>query len=179
MSEPKRFKHESTLFEHLPNELFVEIFGYLNGVDTVYAFSQLNVRFQCLLNHYVNNFNFKFISKAKFNYITQLHDIHKWRSLYLSDDDTTPGQIKYFSRLFPLNEYTQQLESLTVLHMKPDYAQEFLLQIRSLNNLVSLSIGLICGLNIQSIELPSLKRLVLTSCKHTCWIKVSGIDFYD
>ncbi|CAF0747201.1 unnamed protein product [Rotaria sordida] len=171
MSEPKRFKRESTLFEHLPNELFVEIFGYLNGVDAVYAFSQLNIRFQRLLNYYVNNFDFKSVSKAKFNYITQLHDIHRWRSLCLSNDDNTPGQIKYFSQLFPPNEYIHQLESLTVLHMKPENAQEFLLQIRSLNNLVSLSIGLICGLNIQSMELPSLKRLVLTSCKHTYWIK--------
>ncbi|CAF2379233.1 unnamed protein product [Rotaria sp. Silwood2] len=171
MSEAKRFKREFKLIENLPNELFVEIFGYLNGVDTVYAFSQLNIRFQCLLNHYVNNFDFKSISKAKFNYVTQLHDIHQWRSLCLYDDDSTPGQIKYFSRLFPPNEYLHQLKSLTVLHMKPEYAQNFLLQIRSLNNLVSLSIGLICGLNIQSIELTSLKRLILTSCKHTFWIK--------
>jgi hypothetical protein len=174
MSESKRFKRESTTLEHLPNELFVEIFGYLNGVDAVYAFSQVNIRFQCLLNDYVNIFNFKSISKAKFNFVIRLHNIHRWRSLCLSDDDDeTPGQIKLFCQLFPLGEYIRQLQSLNVLSMKPKDAQEFLLQIRSFNNLVSLSIEKICGFDIQSIELLSLKRLTLTSCKHTQWIMVS------
>ncbi|CAM2701464.1 unnamed protein product [Rotaria socialis] len=171
MSKPKRFKSETTLLENLPNELFLEAFGYLNGVDVVYGFSQLNYRLEDLLNNYVTNFDFKSVSRAKFTYITQRHDIHRWRSLHMSDDDHTPGQIKCFSQLFPPNEYINRLECLSVLHMKPGFAQEFLLQIRSLNNLVSLSIGQICGLNIQSIELSSLKRLILTSCKHTNWIQ--------
>ena len=180
MSEPKRFKRESMIFEHLPNELFVEIFGYLNGVDTIYAFSKLNIRFQYLLNDYVNIFDFKSISLAKFNFITQQHDIHRWRSLIFSDDDGTPGQIELFCRLFPLAEYIHQLQSLTALNMKPKYAQEFLFKISSLNNLVSLSIGKICGFDIQSIELPVLKRLKLTSCKHTNWIMVSKkISLYE
>jgi hypothetical protein len=173
MSEPKRFKYEFTILEHLPNELFVEIFGYLNGVDTVYAFFQLNTRFQCLLNDYVNIFDFKSISKAKFNFIIQRHNIHRWRSLCLSDDDDTPGQITLFCQLFPPAKCISQLQSFTALNMKPKYAREFLLQINSLKNLVSLSIGKICGFDIQSIELPSLKRLNLTSCKHTNWIMVS------
>jgi hypothetical protein len=173
MSDSKRFKHQSTILEDLPNELFVEIFGYLNGVDTVYAFSQLNFHLQCLLNHYVKNFNFKTVSKAKFHFVTRLHDIHRWRSLYLSDDDDTPGQIRFFCQLFPPAKYIQQLQSLTALNMIPKYAQEFLLQIGSFNNLISLSIGTVCGIDIQSIELPSLKRLILTSCKHTHWLMVS------
>jgi len=173
MNEPKRFKRESTILEHLPNELFVEIFGYLNGVDTVYAFSQLNIRFRCLINDYVRNFDFKFVSKAKFDFITRLHDTHQWRSLCLSDGDKTPGQIKSFCQLFPLAKHIHQIQSLAALDMTPKYAQEFLLQIGSFENLTSLSIGRICGFNIPSIELPSLKRLVLTSCKYTSWIMVS------
>jgi hypothetical protein len=173
MSESKRFKRESTILEYLPNELFVEIFGYLNGVDTIYAFSKLNIRFQCLLNDYVKSFNFKSVSKAKFDYVTQVHNIHQWRSLCLSDDDNTPGQIKLFCRLFPPAQYIHQLKSLTALNMTLTYAQEFLLQIGSFNNLISLSIGTVCGFDIRAIELPSLKRLVLTSCKHTNWLMVS------
>jgi hypothetical protein len=172
MNEPKRFKRESTIFEYLPNELFLEIFGYLNGVDTVYAFSKLNIRFQCLINDYVKDFDFKFVSKAKFDFITRLHHIHQWRSLCLSDDDKTPGQIKLFCQLFPLAQHIHQIQILAVLNMTPTYAQEFLTQIESFENLTSLSIGRICGFNIQSIELPSLKRLVLTSCKYTSWIMV-------
>ena len=45
MSEPKRLKRESTTLERLPNELFVEIFGFLNGVDTVYAFFLIEYSF--------------------------------------------------------------------------------------------------------------------------------------
>jgi hypothetical protein len=138
LSELKRSKRESTTFEDLPNELFVEIFGYLNGVDTVYAFSQLNIRFQCLLNNYVTNFNFKSVSKAKFYFIIQRHDTHRWRSLCLSDDDNTPGQIELFCQLYPPAKYIHRLESLAVLNMTPKYAQGFLLQIGSFSNLISL-----------------------------------------
>ena len=172
MNGSKRFKRESTTFEHLPNELFVEVFGYLNGVDTVYAFSHLNIRFQCLIDDYARDFDFKCVSKAKFDFVTQLHHIHQWRSLRLSDDDQTPGQIKSFCQLFPLAQHIHQIQSLAVLNMTPIYAQEFLPQIGSLEYLTSLSIGKICGFNIQPFELPSLKRLVLTSCKYTDWITV-------
>jgi hypothetical protein len=99
MSKQKRIKRDNTLFEQLPNELFIEIFRYLNGVDIVYAFLQLNNRFQCLLNTYVTTFDFKYVSKAKFDFVTRQHDIHQWRSLRLSDDDETPGQIKLESFL--------------------------------------------------------------------------------
>lgn len=173
MDQRKRFKRESTIFEYLPNELFVEIFGYLNGVDTIYAFSQLNIRIQCLLNEYVQDFDFKCVSKAKFYFILQLHNTHRWRSLCLSDSDKTPGQIKSFCQLFPPAQYIHQIQSLTVLNMTPKYAHEFLLKIESFDNLTSLSIEKICGFNIQSFELPSLKRLVFTSCKYTDWIMVN------
>ncbi len=69
----KRQKQNSlTLLEHLPNELFAQIFSYLNGVDAVFAFSQLNYRFQCLLFDYCQFFDLVF----------QQHD--------------TPKQIEYF-----------------------------------------------------------------------------------
>jgi len=172
MAEPKRFKRDYTSLEQLPNELFVEIFRYLTGVDTVYAFSQLNNRFQSLLNNYVNIFDFKSISKAKFDFVTQHHDIHQWRSLCLSEDDQTPGQIKLFCQLFPPAQYISQLQSLDVLNMQPKFAQEFLSQLVSFDHLVSLTIGNICGENILPFQLPSLRRLVINSCKHMKWTMV-------
>ncbi|CAF4979600.1 unnamed protein product, partial [Rotaria sp. Silwood1] len=89
----------------LPNELFLEVFEYLNGVDIIYAFSQLNNRFQHLLINYVHTFDFTSITKAKFDYVTQHHDIHRWKSLRLSEDEQTPGQIRLFAQLFPFSQY--------------------------------------------------------------------------
>ncbi len=57
------------LLEHLPNETFIEIFSYLNGVDAIFAFSNLNNRFQCLLYEYC-------------------------QALQFSDNDDTSGQIE-------------------------------------------------------------------------------------
>ncbi|CAF1293921.1 unnamed protein product [Adineta steineri] len=69
----KRRKHHrrSTLLEHLPNELLAEIFSYLNGIDAIFAFSQLNQRFQYLLNENCFFFDFKSISKFQFDFIFQ------------------------------------------------------------------------------------------------------------
>jgi hypothetical protein len=173
MSESKRFKRDFTSLEQLPNELFIEIFAFLNGVDIVYALSQLNTRFQFLLIQYVNIFDFKSISKSKFHYIIQHHDIHQWRSLRLSEDDETPGQIRLFCQLYPPHQYISQLQSLCALNMTFKYAGEFLCQLVSFDHLVSLEIGNICGENIQPFQLPSLKRLIVTACKHTAWMRVN------
>ncbi|CAF0944813.1 unnamed protein product [Adineta steineri] len=171
MSKSKRFKRESTTFEYLPNEICVEIFSYLNGVDTVCAFSSLNIRFQSLVNNYVDIFNFKSISKKKFDFVIQHHhNIQQWRSLCLSNNDDTPGQIKLFCQLFPSTNYIHQLQSLTILNAQDKDTEKFVLQIPLFNNLVSLSIENVCGFNIQTINLPTLQRLTLTSCKHTSWI---------
>jgi hypothetical protein len=174
MSASKRFKRDHTLLEQLPNELIIEVFAFLNGVDTVYAFSQLNTRFQSLLIQYVNIFDFKSISKAKFDYVIQHHDIQQWKSLRLSEDDETPGQIRVFCQLYPSHQYIFQLQSLCVVNMTPRYAQEFISQLVSFDHLVSLEIGNICGKDIQPFELPSLKRLVVTACKHTAWMMVGS-----
>ncbi|CAF4429213.1 unnamed protein product, partial [Adineta steineri] len=55
--------------------------------------------------------------------------------------------------------------------MKPIDAQELIPQLKTFTYLVSLTIGNICGKTISSLELPSLKYLVLTSCKITKWMK--------
>ncbi|CAF3933453.1 unnamed protein product [Rotaria sordida] len=160
-----------TLLEALPNEIFLEIFQYLNGVDTIYAFSQLNNRFQHLLIKYVKTFDFKSITKVKFDFVTQHHDIHRWRSLRLSEDIETPGQIGLFCQLFPLPKYISQIQSLSILNMKPKFAKTVLSQLISFDYLISLTVTTICGENIQPFKLSSLKQLVFTGCKHNNWIK--------
>lgn len=172
MTARKRFKRDSTLFEHLPNELFVEIFGYLSDVDTVCAFSRLNQRLQCLILNYCYNFNFKSVSKVKFDYVIRQHDIHRWRSLCLSDDDNTPGQVTYFCRLFSFAEYISQLEALSIINIKSNTALIFLPQLTSFQHLVSLTIGSVCGKTVPLLEIPTLKHLVINSCMHSNWMKV-------
>ncbi|CAF1240059.1 unnamed protein product [Adineta ricciae] len=170
MSEKKRFKRELTVFENLPNEIIIDVFDYLNGVDTVYGFDRLNYRFQCLLNDFVKNFDFQSVSKAKLEAVIALHDMHRWRSLCLSNESNTCGQIQFFCESYPLVEHVSQLQSLTIIDMSKNYQERFFRQMRSFDNLVSLSVGNICGVLVQSIRLPSLKQLNLTSCGHTQWI---------
>jgi len=172
MTSPKRFKRNVTLIESLPNELFLEIFGYLTNVDNVCTFSRLNKRFQCLILHYCYTFDFQSVSKAKFDYVIQQHDIHRWRSLRLSDDDNTPGQVTHFCRLFSFAVYISQLEVLSIINMKSNTALIFLPQLTSFTHLVSLSIGSVCGNSIPLLQLPSLKYLVINSCMHSKWMKV-------
>ncbi len=168
----KRFKRDCTLLERLPNELFLEIFNYLSDVDVVYAFSQLNHRFQCLILNYCHTFDFKSVSKTKFKLVIQEHNTQQWRSLRLSDDDDTPGQITLFSQLFPFIKYVSQLETLSLINMKPKTAQFIIPQMKIFTHLVSLTIGSICGKDISTLELSSLKYLVIRSCKHSKWMKV-------
>jgi len=172
MSLRKRFKHDLTLLEYLPNELFLEIFSYLNNVDTVCTFSRQNTRFQCLTLNYCYTFDFKSVSKAKFDYIIRQHDIHRWRSLRLSDDDKTPGQVTHFCQLFPFAKYISQLKVLSIIDMKSSTALILLPQLTSFTCLVSLSIGFVCGKSIPFLKLPLLKHLVINSCMHSKWMEV-------
>jgi hypothetical protein len=168
----KRFKHGSTSIERLPNEIFLEIFNYLSDADAVYAFSQLNARFQCLALHYCHTFDFKSVSKAKFKLIIAKHDTKRWRALRLSDDDDTPGQITLFSQLFPFAKCVPQLHALSLVNMKPKTAQYLVSHLKTFTHLVSLTIGSICGKDLSILELPSLKYLIIHSCKHSKWMKV-------
>jgi hypothetical protein len=168
----KRFKHDSTLIERLPNEIFFEIFNYLSNVDVVYAFSQLNARFQCLILNYCHTFDLKSVSKVKFKFIIREHNTQQWRALRLSDDDDTPGQIILFSQLFPFAKYLPQLHALSLINMKPKTAQCLVPQLKIFTHLVSLTIGSVCGKDLSILELPSLKYLIVHSCKHSTWMKV-------
>jgi len=174
MGPKKRFKRNFTLLESLPNELFLDIFSYLSSVDAVFAFSQLNNRFQCLTLNYSNTFDFKLVSKKKFDHVIRQHDMHRWRSLRLSDDDKTPGQVTYFCQSFSFNENISQLQTLSIINTKSDTALLFLRQLTLFTHLVSLSIGFVCGQTVPLVQLCSLKHLVINSCTHTKWMMVGN-----
>lgn len=172
----KRFKPNPTLFEQLPNEVLIEILDYLNGVDAVFAFSNLNYRFQCLLLQYTKIFDFKSVSKAKFDFIIQQHHPIRWQSLCLSDDHDTPDQIAAFRQRFSFDKYLTQLYSLKLLNNKVNESYSLLSEISSLKYIVSLSIDhvCLCENNVQSLKLPSLKKLTICTCQVSDWIQVKS-----
>jgi hypothetical protein len=172
MSKEQIHQSPDTLLEHLPNELLAHILTYLTGVDAVFAFSRLNNRFQCLLLEYCSIFDFKSISKAKFDLVTRQHETRRWRSLQLSNDDDTPGQINLFCQPFLLIEHIAQLQSLSLLKMKPNTACTILSELSSFTHLVSLTMESVCGQSMLPLDLPVLKRLVIRSCKYGDWMKV-------
>jgi len=168
-----KFKSSPTLLECLPNEIFMEIFSYLNGVDVDFAFSNLSHRFQCLLLEYCQFFDFKSISKVKFDFIFRRYDTRKWKFLQLSNDEHTPGQIEYFCQSYSLADLCPQLESLSLLNIEHISKNHSLLyQSLSFTNLQSLKIESICGTTMTHCNLPKLKRLVVSSCRNTKWIMV-------
>lgn len=172
----KRSKHDSTVMEDLPNELLFETFHYLNCVDVIHCFTPLNQRFRSLVRAQQSQFDFKSVSKAKMKRFIHEHNtlgVLQWKILRLSDDEQTPGQIAFFFEQFPYQQHTSQLESLSLIHMKPNYAQRLLPQLEIFTNLVSLTLGNICGKQIVALNLPSLRSLAITSCKCNKWMQVS------
>jgi hypothetical protein len=157
-------QNPSALFEYLPNELFGQIFSYLNGADAVFAFSRLNNRFQSLLVEFSQIFDFKSISKAKFDIVFRRHDTRQWKSLQLSNDDDTPGQVEYFLQTYFYVDHFFQLQSLSFVKMKAFNDYTLLTCLPSLPNLISLKIASICGKKMSSFDLPKLKKLVFSSC---------------
>ena len=103
--------------ESFANELFLEIFQYLTTSNIYYGFHGLNERFDTVILEYFRtcDINFRSISRCDFDFICQYYlpqTINQIRSLCLSDDDDTPGQIdRFFSFGFKLNQF-HDLQSL-------------------------------------------------------------------
>jgi hypothetical protein len=166
-----RKENELYLIEDLSNELFVKLFSYLNGADAAFAFSSLNKRFQDLINKYCKIFDFKSKSKLQFDTIFDECSTEKWKSLQLSNNDDTPGQIEYCFQRYPLHIYFNQLESLSLLKINP-IDESILFQVSFLTKLISLKIGFVCGTTMCSFDFSGLKQLAVSSCTNTDWMKV-------
>ena len=173
MTSKKRHLYDGKSIELLPNELFLEIFSYLRSTDVICAFARLNQRFQYLVWNSYNRLDLKSVSKTKFDYVTRTRQIQHCRSLRLSDDDQTPGQISYFFRSFPVAKCLSQLESLTLINMRPPISLIIFPELSSFTQLVSLTIGSICGKLLPALQFPSLRHLVIDSCMHTQWMQVN------
>ncbi|CAF1952868.1 unnamed protein product [Rotaria magnacalcarata] len=171
MASKQNNQNGVTLFESIPNEIFVEILSYITSIDAVIALSNLNWRFQKLLIEFCHTFDFTSISKKKFDAIFQYQNTNRWHSLKLSDAKHTPGQVSYFFENHALANKFSQLRSLSIVNIIPNHPYPLFAQLSSLSNLVSLEIESLCGENIPEFKLPNLKKITFSSCPNTSWLK--------
>lgn len=132
--------------EFLPNELILVIFGYINDIELLGLFSNLNARFNDLLCHRWKKYrlNFQTMNKKDMDLICRRalpNIIDRIVALHLSDDDDTPYQIeRFFSYRFSLRQMTH-LTRLSLYQLRSSYVlNDILAQLSRLRHLISLKI---------------------------------------
>ena len=99
----------------LPVEILHHIMDYVDTQTVFLSFSNVCTYFRAISNTYNRyRLNFTSISKPDFHRVCQLIQPTNILSLTLSDDNTTPGQIRLFLSLFNIDQFTR-LHSLTLL----------------------------------------------------------------
>jgi hypothetical protein len=152
-------------FELLPNEIVLECFVYLNGIDIYNAFNGLNNRFNDLIRNISLHANFNQVKKEIFDQFCTTMLLYtpirnQIVSLYLSDAKGTCGQVKAFLSMFQLNEF-YHLRSLTLFNIVSINVEEIKSIFESLSNLHHLVIRkCYFSEDIQSLIMrPTLKML--------------------
>jgi len=166
----------TTSIEKLSNDFFYEIFDYLDGVDIYHAFSNLNHRFQQLLNSSYLLFKIKFDSRSDELYMnmykqTTLLNRHHIFSFHLY----LPLHINQFFSSFTFDSTLDRLESLDFSEIEPTILFSLLSNITSLPRLFSLTIDTSDTLK----QLNEVYRLIFALPKlrySKCSAKDSGIS---
>lgn len=96
-------------FEILPDELLLIICSYLNGIDVLRAFYDLNTRLNSTINYYAKQMNLSRIRYSQFNqYCNMLIQTNlglQLKSLSLSNNRMISNRIMLFTeQVWPLNE---------------------------------------------------------------------------
>ena len=60
-----------TKFDHLPNELVLNILGYLTTLDAWFAFYNLNTRLNKILQSHVTHFHLTHCRRSRLDFISQ------------------------------------------------------------------------------------------------------------
>ena len=110
-----------TCMEDLSNELFFELFEYLDACDLINAFFNLNIRFRRLIRTSPLLFKIKLCPDEKSNVHgtrkqVMVPDKHRILSLYLSDSLI----INRFFTLYPISSAFERIESLNLQFIKKD-----------------------------------------------------------
>jgi hypothetical protein len=135
-----------TSIENLSNELFYEIFDYLDGYHVYQAFSNLNHHFKQLLNSSFLLFKIKYVrSKPGDVFMNnwkqmmcfnrqQIYSIDLWMSSYINE---------FFSSSFIIDSSFNHLQSLVLSELKSDILISVLIKLNFLPRLFSLNIHII------------------------------------
>jgi hypothetical protein len=127
--------------ENLSNEIFYEIFDYLNGYDIYQAFSNLNIRFENLFLHSSFLMNTEISSETKLDsHYEQFIHSNKHRIISFYFDDQT--MVNQFILLFSIDLLFINLESLILNQISTSQLLLLLFYLKSLPHLSSLFIRL-------------------------------------
>ncbi|CAF4015793.1 unnamed protein product, partial [Rotaria magnacalcarata] len=127
--------------EDLSNEIFYEIFDYLDGFDLFKAFLNLNVRFQCLRNSILIRLNPSFSSCMQSNYENRLINvISSTRQRILAIFSYEKWMTSSFYALLTIDSSFHRLESLFLVGLNSYRLISLLTSLTTLYNLSSLTI---------------------------------------
>jgi len=129
-----------TLIENLPNEFFFGIFEYLNGYEIYQAFSNLNHRFQQLINSssILLKFNYHYLTSDQIytNNFKQFLLNHKHQIVSFNIEKN-----EFFSS-FSIDSSFHYLQSLFIGKISPTSLISLLINLSSLPHLISLTIDI-------------------------------------
>ena len=132
------------IFESLPNEIFLDLFDYFDGVDLFRAFYGLSGRFNSLLynQHRTFFFNFHALSKRHFDVICQQHlpkIADRVVALSFSDSDDITAQFNLFFSYIPSLDLFTHLRSISLSDIvQYELAEKILEQCHHLDHLTHL-----------------------------------------
>jgi hypothetical protein len=147
------FNRSITCIENLSNEIFYEIFDYLDGCEIHEAFSYLNCRFQQLLNSSSLLFKIKydystpeqiFLNKYEHMIVHKRNQIYSI-SLYELEDI-------HIMSLLMINSSFNHLESLTFHQIEADILARLLTHLTCLPRLFSLNINTQWVLDLETLS---------------------------
>ncbi|CAF4775800.1 unnamed protein product, partial [Rotaria sp. Silwood2] len=151
----------------LSNELFYEIFGYLDIYDVYEAFSKVNTRFENLLNDPVLpiRISLSFISKSRFeHYNTNIIIPFQYRITLLHLSNPLIIE-RLFSPISILLKFIR-LENLLLRNIESKYFEELLIHLISLPFLYSLIVSCTDNVQNKNVFYHQIFRLpVLKYCK--------------
>ncbi|CAF4206710.1 unnamed protein product, partial [Rotaria sordida] len=149
-----------TLIENLSNEFFFEIFEYLDGYEIYQTFSNLNHRFQQLINSLFLLLKFNFYHLTSDNVYTNtykqllLNNKHQILSFHI----TLPLENDDFLSSFSIDSSFDHLESLIIIDISENVLLSLLANLYSLPRLFSLTIDTQHRIN----DLSDVYRLIFT-----------------
>ncbi|CAF1374962.1 unnamed protein product [Adineta steineri] len=171
--------------ELLANEILLNVFEFLQGVDLLRTFHRLNARFDNLLFiHFRSNYlNFKSVSKTDFDIVCQQHlplILDRIIALRLSENDETPQQTRcFFAYNITLGQFTH-LQSLSLYYIRDNKIMDIMMKtLCQMTSLIHLDIY-ICPFHFSYINniwsLPRLVRFgILTILHQISWTDVPTI----